>query len=156
MPARPLALSSPARSPMPVRLLRRLVVLLLLAVPLADAPAAAAQTALAWPALSRVRVTGGRPAFDRAVAALNGREVRLTGFMLPLEPTPRQQHFLITAIPMTDCFYCIPSGPESFVEIRMAAPVAFTYERVTIAGRLTLLTTDPVGFYRITGARLVR
>jgi len=138
-------------------MLRRLVLLLALALPLGAAPApAAAQTALAWPALSRVRVTGGRPSFDRAVNALNRRPVRLTGFMLPLEPTARHSHFLLTAIPMTDCFYCIPSGPESFVEIRAATPFPFTYERITLTGRFEVLTRDPVGFYRITGARLAR
>lgn len=133
-------------------MLRRLVLLLALAAPVA----AEAQAALAWPALARVRVTSGRPTFDRAVALLSGRPVRLTGFMLPLEQTARQQHFLLTAIPMTDCFYCIPSGPESFVEIRLAAPTAFTYDRVTVVGRLNLLTSDPIGFYRITGGRMAR
>lgn len=129
--------------------------LLLLLVGLLLFPVAAeAQAALGWPALARVSTRAGRPQFDRSVAALNGRPVRLTGFMLPLEQTARQQHFLLTAIPMTDCFYCIPSGPESFVEIRLAAPTAFTYDRVTVTGRLQLLTSDPVGFYRITGGRV--
>jgi hypothetical protein len=127
--------------------------LLMLVVGVADT---AAQSALSWAALGRVRSQSNRPVFDRAVTALNGRQVRLSGFMLPLEQNARQSYFLLTAVPMTDCFYCIPNGPESFVEVRMAQPTTFTYNRITITGRLQLLRDDPVGFYRMTGVRVVR
>lgn len=133
---------------MPCRSLAVLALALLL--PAADV---AAQTGLSWAALGRVTQRGGRPSFDRAVQRLDGKAVRLTGYMLPLEQSASQSHFLLTAVPMVDCFYCIPNGPESFVEIKMARPTRFTYDRITITGRLRLLKTDPVGFYRITGAR---
>ena len=113
----------------------------------------AAQTTLSWAALGRVRMNGGTPRFDAPVQRLDGRAVRLTGYMLPLEQSASQQHFLLTAQPMADCFYCIPSGPESFVEVRLAAPMRFTYDRITITGRLSLLTDDPIGLYRIAGGR---
>lgn len=135
----------------------RLLSLALLATLLVAADAAvhtaAAQTTLSWAALGRVRMAGDTPRFDAPVQRLDGRAVRLTGYMLPLEQSASQQHFLLTAVPMTDCFYCIPSGPESFVEVRLAAPVRFTYDRITITGRLNLLRSDPIGLYRISGAR---
>lgn len=136
-------------------LTRRFLALLFLTLAIGVADAAA-QSALSWAALGRVRAQGNRPVFDRAVTALNGRAVRLTGFMLPLEQNSAQSYFLLTAIPMTDCFYCIPNGPESFVEVRMARPTAFTYNRITITGRFQTLATDPVGFYKITGGQVAR
>ena len=125
----------------------------LLVVADATVHTAAAQTTLSWAALGRVRMNGGTPRFDAPVQRLDGRAVRLTGYMLPLEQSASQQHFLLTAQPMADCFYCIPSGPESFVEVRLAAPMRFTYDRITITGRLSLLTDDPIGLYRIAGGR---
>lgn len=119
----------------------------------AGVSAAAAQTTLSWAALGRVSLSGRTPSFDGAVRRLDGRAVRLTGYMLPLEQSASQQHFLLTAQPMADCFYCIPSGPESFVEIRLSAPVRFTYDRIAVTGRLTLLTDDPIGLYRIAGGQ---
>lgn len=120
----------------------------------AQAPAASSAQALSWAALGRVRMQGNRPQFDAAVQRLHGRQVTLQGFMLPLEQTPRQTMFLLTAVPMQDCFYCIPSGPESFVEIRLAQPVPFSYNRITVTGRFETLASDPIGLYRITGARV--
>ncbi|MFN3597312.1 MAG: DUF3299 domain-containing protein [Rubricoccaceae bacterium] len=123
-------------------------------VPARATPAQPQAQALSWAALGRVRMQGSRPQFDAAVQRLHGRQVTLQGFMLPLEQTPRQTMFLLTAVPMQDCFYCVPSGPESFVEIRLAQPVPFSYNRITVTGRFETLASDPIGLYRITGARV--
>jgi hypothetical protein len=52
-----------------------------------------------WEALAQVTVTKQKdryvPEFSRQIAALDKREVKLRGFMLPLEQGARQKHFLL-------------------------------------------------------------
>lgn len=130
-----------------------------LALLLAAVPDALAQTALSWDALAKVRIVqqNGRraPAFDPEVRRLAGQQVTVRGFMLPLEPGARQQNFLLTVVPMADCFYCLQHGPGSMMEVRASQPAAYTYARVAVTGRLELVLDDPLGmYYRLTGARV--
>jgi len=49
------------------------------------------------------------------------------------------------------CGFCLPGGPESMVEVRTLAPVAYTQEPVTVQGRFSVLADDPQGlYYRLT------
>ncbi len=92
------------------------------------------------------------PQFSEGVTALNKREVKIQGYMMPLDPGERQSRFLLTAMPQS-CNFCIPGGPAEFVEVRMAKPVKFTFEPIVVRGRMALLDNDPGGlFYRLTDA----
>ncbi len=89
------------------------------------------------------------------VKTLNGQRVKLQGFMLPLEQAEKQQHFLLTAAPAT-CFFCLPGGAESIVEVKSENPVAFSLEPVVISGTLEVLQNDEFGLvYRMTKAKQV-
>jgi hypothetical protein len=133
--------------------------LALLAAFFAAASEVAAQTAVSWDTLGKVRVVqqNGRraPAFDPEVRRLAGQQVTVQGFMLPLEQGARQRNFLLTVVPMADCFYCLQHGPGSMLEVRAAQPAAYTYARVAVTGRLELVTDDPLGmYYRLVNARV--
>lgn len=89
------------------------------------------------------------------VKTLNGRQVKLQGFMLPLEQAEKQQHFLLTAAPPT-CFFCLPGGAESIVEVKCERPVAFSLEPIVMSGTLEVLKNDELGLvYRMTKAKQV-
>ena len=76
--------------------------------------------------------------------------------MLPLENAERQRHFLLTANPPS-CFFCLPGGPETVVEVMAREPVAFGLDAVVMDGRLQLLEDDDSGLlYRMTEAVPVR
>jgi hypothetical protein len=127
--------------------------LLFMAVP------AQAQMAVSWETLAQVKLvkqnTKFVPQFDGNITRLGGQTVRLQGFMLPLDQAPRQQHFILSANPVANCFFCMPGGPESLIEIKAAAAVEFSYDPITVSGRLELLTNDPMGmYYRITDAQV--
>lgn len=92
------------------------------------------------------------PTFRPEQLALNEKTQRIQGFMLPLEPGEKQRHFLLSSIPLT-CGFCVPGGPESMVEVRTRAPMAYSLEPVTVEGRFAVLADDPHGlYYRITDA----
>ena len=121
----------------------------------AAAPEATAQTRVTWETLAQVRVQNQRPQFGAPIQRLNGQRVTIYGFMMPLDQAARQQRFLLTSVPMADCFYCLPGGPETMIEIRAAQPVGFSYNRIAVTGQLELLTNDAMGmYYRITNARV--
>ena len=95
------------------------------------------------------------PVFSKSVEQLNQKTLRLQGFMAPLDPGERQDHFLLSAIPPT-CAFCSPGGPESVVQVRAARPIRYTTDAMVIEGRFHVLKNDEFGFYyRMTQARLV-
>jgi len=114
---------------------------------------------VSWKTLGRVeeRKVEHRmvPKFSDEITALDGKEVQLQGFMLPLEAGKKQKRFLLSGN-VPSCPFCLPGGPESLVEIRCKDAVSFRMEPIVISGKLTVLKEDPSGFwYRITDAALV-
>ncbi len=92
------------------------------------------------------------PQFSPAVAALDQKEVKVQGFMMPLQVGDKQTHFVLSAMPVT-CSFCLPGGPEALVEVKAKRPVTYSFEPITMSGKLSVLKDDPTGvFYRITDA----
>jgi hypothetical protein len=92
------------------------------------------------------------PKFSPALAALDQKDVKVQGFMMPLELGDKQTHFVLSAMPVT-CSFCMPGGPEALVEVKAKRAVKYSFEPVTVSGKLSVLKDDPTGvFYRITEA----
>ena len=85
-----------------------------------SAPADDRGAAVPWEVLAQVTVTKQKdryvPEFSKQIAALDKREVKLRGFMLPLEQGARQKHFLLSAQP-PECAFCMPGTAEQFAEV---------------------------------------
>ncbi len=111
---------------------------------------------LSWKTLAQVELVKTKdryvPQFAQAVASLDQKEVKVQGFMMPLQTGAQQTHFVLSAMPQT-CSFCLPGGPESLVEVKSKKPVKYTFDPVVVTGRLTVLKDDPTGvFYRLTDA----
>lgn len=92
------------------------------------------------------------PQFAQSVASLDQKEVKVQGFMMPLQMGDKQTHFVLSAMPQS-CAFCLPGGPESMVEVKSKTAVKYTFEPVVLTGKLTVLKDDPTGvFYRLTEA----
>ena len=118
--------------------------------------------ALSWQTLSEpvrmaVRSRGigtGAALFPVELAELDGRAVRVHGFMQPIEATERHGRFLLTALPI-HCAFCLQAGPEHLIDVRTAVPLPHMGAPITLAGRLRLMPTAPEGlFYAVEHARL--
>ena len=94
------------------------------------------------------------PEFSREIRALDQQQVKLYGFMMPLDQTAKQKRFLLASFP-PHCPFCTPGGPESMVEVIADKPIEFTYDPVTLSGRLAVLDDDVV-YYRLTNATAVQ
>lgn len=135
--------------------MKRLFLALLVAALLPTA--AFAQDEISWETLAQVKLKkeDGRfvPEFQEEVSTLSGKTIEIKGFMLPLDQAAKQQHFILSSIPVADCYFCMPGGPESMVEIKAAKGVEFTYNPITVTGTLEVLKDDPMGmYYRLTDA----
>lgn len=111
---------------------------------------------VSWKVLGAVQLVrqDGRiaPKFSVNVTDLRGKKVKVQGFMMPLDPGDKQNHFLLSSVPTT-CAFCVPAGPEGLVEIRTRKPVTYTLEPVVVEGVLAVLNDDPYGlYYRIAEA----
>ncbi|MCC5810881.1 MAG: DUF3299 domain-containing protein [Ectothiorhodospiraceae bacterium] len=117
--------------------------------------------AVSWDVMTGIDTREGQhgllePVFNDTVRRLDGQDVKIQGFMLPLDSSERQKHFILTRTPPS-CFYCLPGGPESVVEIEADRPLEFTFEPVVLSGRMELLENSDMGlFYRLKNARLER
>jgi uncharacterized protein len=89
----------------------------------------------------------------KTVQKLDKQDVKLYGFMMPLEQTRLQKRFLLASFP-PHCPFCMPGGPESMVEVVADQAVEFTYEPIIVAGRMAILEDDVV-YYRLTNANAV-
>jgi uncharacterized protein len=94
------------------------------------------------------------PVFTREIKQLDKQQVKLYGFMMPLDQSRLQKRFLLASFP-PHCAFCLPGGPESMVEVLADKPVEFTYEPIVVAGRLAVLEDDVV-YYRLTSASAVQ
>ena len=123
--------------------------------PLTDLPGV-----VSWKLLGQatmVKAKKGRmvPKYTPAISALDNTEVKVQGFMMPLEPGQKQKHFLLT-VTSASCPYCLPAGPEGVVEIKSRTPVKFSYAPFIVQGKLKVLASDPMGlYYRMTDAAVV-
>jgi len=113
---------------------------------------------VSWSTLAQVQQVKVKdrvvPQYADGVLKLDATEVKLQGFMMPLEMGDKQKQFVLTAMPQT-CAFCLPGGPEQLVLVQAKAPVKYTMEPVILSGKLAVLKDDPNGlYYRLDNAVL--
>ena len=119
-------------------------------------PLAERKDIVSWKTFAQVELVKMKdryvPQFAQSVASLDQKEVKVQGFMMPLQVGDKQTHFVLSAMPVT-CSFCMPGGPEALVEVKTKQPLKYTFDPVIVSGKLSVLKDDPTGvFYRITEA----
>ena len=95
------------------------------------------------------------PEFSAQLKALDAKEVKIYGFVLPLSTSAKQKHFLISPLP-SHCPFCVDQGPDSMVEVVAKDAVDYSpWEPIVISGKLELVN-DQYLFYRLTNAEMVK
>jgi len=94
------------------------------------------------------------PSFAEDIRGLRGETVKVVGFLMPLDSMGNR---MLLSMVSPHCPFCLPGGPESFVELVFDEPVGLTMEPVVIEGDLELLDQGWNGYYyRMGNARVVR
>lgn len=78
------------------------------------------------------------------VMALNGKEIEVEGYFIPLTGKIGQSHFMLSALPQNICFFCGGAGPETAMEVYMKDGVKMEYsdEKVKVRGILNVNAKD--------------
>ncbi len=89
-------------------------------------------------------------AYTPAAKALDGKKIRLDGFMLPLESGEKSNHFLLSVRSPT-CPYCPPGAPNEIVEVFTQKPIGWSEQLTTVEGILQLMPpqSDTGVFFRL-------
>lgn len=97
------------------------------------------------------------PVFASDVKKLDGKEITLRGYIIPVEGYRSHTEFIFSAFPYNMCFFCGGAGPETVMEVKSAQPVKYTTEPITLKGILHLNDTDVNRLmYGLEKARLVQ
>ncbi|MCU0340835.1 MAG: DUF3299 domain-containing protein [Spirosomaceae bacterium] len=95
------------------------------------------------------------PTFGPAINKLNGKEVLLTGYVLPIDA--ESNLYALSAFPFSACFFCGGAGPESVVGLKFKknGRKFKTDERHTMRGTLKLNADNIYELnYNIEGAEI--
>lgn len=83
-----------------------------------------------------------KPSFGAAVKALEGKEVFITGYVIPVDYDAN--FYVVSRFPYANCYFCGGGGPETVADLRFVKlPRRYkTDERLTFKGRLKLNADD--------------
>lgn len=82
------------------------------------------------------------PVFSEDIIALEGKEVEVKGYIIPVEGYKSHKEFIFSAFPYTMCFFCGGAGPETVMDVFAKNPVEYSASQITLRGRLELNATD--------------
>lgn len=83
-----------------------------------------------------------KPVFSDRVKALQGKEITMKGYIIPVEGYASHTEFIFSAFPYNMCFFCGGAGPETVMEVIAKEPIKYTAEQILIKGKLSLNTDD--------------
>jgi hypothetical protein len=66
----------------------------------------------------------------------------LEGYIVPIKDGMKQTKFMLSTLPINQCFYCGKNGVPIMVMVELTEPVKFTYQTVKIKGTLKLSTAN--------------
>ena len=87
------------------------------------------------------------PVYGKKPIAFEGQEIKLSGYMIPIDDLLSQQSFVLSSLPFQSCFFCGGAGPETVIEVNTTTPYKYTDNRITVSGTLKLNRTDPFDLY---------
>lgn len=96
-----------------------------------------------------------RPMFPPEVRALEGTQVRIAGFNIPLDSSGRR---ILLSLISPSCPFCLPGGPETMVEVEALEAIDAALEPIVLEGTFELIgdgVWTGLYFYRLTDARRV-
>ena len=95
------------------------------------------------------------PIFSKQITELEGKEITVKGYIIPVEGYKNHKEFIFSAFPYNMCFFCGGAGPETVMEVEATEEVGFTAEQVVLTGTLQLNDSDINKLmYRLVDAKL--
>ncbi len=83
-----------------------------------------------------------KPVFSDKVKALEGKEILIKGYIIPVEGYKSHKEFILSAFPYNMCFFCGGAGPETVMEVEAKEPVKYKADAIYLKGKLELNADD--------------
>ncbi|MFT4534825.1 MAG: hypothetical protein ACJA1A_001235 [Saprospiraceae bacterium] len=85
-----------------------------------------------------------KPIISPIILAMDGKEIVLEGYIIPLTGKIKQSHFMLSKFTQNMCFFCGKAGPETAAQVftKGGKKIAFTDEKVKVRGILRVNVTD--------------
>jgi hypothetical protein len=80
--------------------------------------------------------------FSKEVTAYQGKEVKIKGYIVPIDGYKNHKEFILSAYPYNMCFFCGQAGPETVLEVVAKDAIKYTAEAIIIKGTLKLNDSD--------------
>lgn len=98
-----------------------------------------------------------KPVFSESVRALEGQELTIKGYIIPIEGYKSHKEFIFSAFPYSMCFFCGGAGPETVMEVEALEGIKYSADAITIKGKLVLNDKDINRLmYKLVGVKLVK
>lgn len=79
------------------------------------------------------------PQFTKEIQALNGKQITIRGYLIPVDLYGNGDFAIISAMPVANCFFCGGAGPETVMEVYTNQKIkADKSGKITFKGRLEL------------------
>lgn len=97
-----------------------------------------------------------KPKYSNEILALDGKEVKVMGYMFPLMQGDNQKEFLLGPYPQS-CPYHYHVGPSQIIEVHSPKGIKFSYEPVKLEGKFTAEYNSEFGvFYYLKDAKFTK
>jgi len=89
-----------------------------------------------------VKPTEKYAVYNPAIKKHENKPFELSGYIVPIKDGMKQTKFMLSTLPINQCFYCGKNGIPIMVLVEMAEPTKFTYQPITVKGVLKLSTAN--------------
>ncbi|MBK7635588.1 MAG: DUF3299 domain-containing protein [Saprospiraceae bacterium] len=98
-----------------------------------------------------------KPVFGESVKALEGKEITIKGYIIPVEGYKSHKEFIFSAFPYSMCFFCGGAGPETVMEVEATEGIKYSADAIIIKGIMKLNDKDINRLmYKLVNAKLVK
>lgn len=78
------------------------------------------------------------PVFSDELKKYANHDFELQGYLIPIREGMKQTRFLLSTLPINQCFYCGKNGVPIMILVEMPEGIKFTYKPIRVRGKLKL------------------
>lgn len=93
-------------------------------------------------------------AYTPEIKALVGKQITISGFMLPLESNEKFKHFILSKRTPT-CQFCPPGDPNEIVDVWLEKETTWNESIIKVSGKFELMNDQQFGmFFKLSNAKI--
>ncbi len=78
--------------------------------------------------------------YNNNIKKFANKSFELEGYIVPIKDGMKQTRFMLSTLPINQCYFCGKNGVPIMVLVELTEPIKFTYQTITVKGTLKLNT----------------